>query len=332
MKKLLILMLGVTLLAGCEPKKKGNSDKLASEVRYDSLLQAFEQSKNESGDLIETMNQIEAGFEELTEVEGTVNQIKEGGVTSANRERIIQMMAQLQQTMKLNKERIAELEEQLRVAQQADPKLREATEKKIQNYETLLAQKESSIAALMAELKRKDATIAQKEAEITDLSVKNTDLTTRNADLHAKNEELGAKNTELGQKNDELASQNRAKDATIAANKEDIASKAKTIANQDQAMHTAYYVFGTKRELKAQHILEDGQVMRSKNMNQDYFTKIDLRVTKTIKLYSKKAQIYTNHPAGSYTLGKDEQGQYTLRITDPQRFWSASRYLVVMVK
>ena len=332
MKKLLILLLGVTLITSCEPKKKGENDKLASEVRYDSLLQAFEQSKNESSDLIETMNQIEAGFEELTQVESSVNQIKEGGVTAANRDRIIQMMAQLQQTMKLNKERIANLEEQLRLAQQAEPTLRETTEKKLANYEALLAQKQSSIDALMAELKRKDATIAQKEAEITDLSIKNTDLTTRNSELHAKNEELGQKNTELGQKNDELANQNKAKDATIAANKEDIASKANTIAQQDKVMNTAYYVFGTKRELRDQHILENGDVMRSAKMNQDYFTKIDLRVTRTIKLYSKKAQICTNHPVGSYSLDKDDQGQYTLRITDPQRFWSASRYLVVVVK
>ncbi len=40
----------------------------------------------------------------------------------------------------------------------------------------------------------------------------------------------------------------------------------------------------------------------------------------------------TAHPEGSYTLDRDAQGQYTLRITDPNRFWSVSKYLVIVVK
>ena len=64
----------------------------------------------------------------------------------------------------------------------------------------------------------------------------------------------------------------------------------------------------------------------------DYFTQIDLRVTKVIRLYSKSAKLLTNHPAGSYSLDKDAQGQYTLRVLDPQKFWSVSKYLVIVVK
>lgn len=40
----------------------------------------------------------------------------------------------------------------------------------------------------------------------------------------------------------------------------------------------------------------------------------------------------TSHPASSYSLDKDAQGQYTLRITNPQAFWSVSKYLVITVK
>ena len=73
-------------------------------------------------------------------------------------------------------------------------------------------------------------------------------------------------------------------------------------------------------------------MLKSDDFNKDYFTKIDIRVTKVIKLYSKKAELKTSHPAGSYTLDKDAQGQYTLRITNPQSFWSVSRYLVIVVR
>ena len=53
---------------------------------------------------------------------------------------------------------------------------------------------------------------------------------------------------------------------------------------------------------------------------------------KEIKLYSKSAQLLTAHPSNSYNLSKDVNGQYVLRITDPDTFWSTSKYLVVQVK
>ena len=40
----------------------------------------------------------------------------------------------------------------------------------------------------------------------------------------------------------------------------------------------------------------------------------------------------TSHPAGSYTLDRDANKQYILRISDPQKFWSTSKYLVILVK
>ena len=38
------------------------------------------------------------------------------------------------------------------------------------------------------------------------------------------------------------------------------------------------------------------------------------------------------HPSSSYALVRDANKQYTLRITNPQIFWSTSKYLVVLVK
>ena len=87
----------------------------------------------------------------------------------------------------------------------------------------------------------------------------------------------------------------------------------------------------TKKELKEQNILDKGEVLQS-NFNKDYFTKIDIRIDKEIKLYSKSAQIMTSHPAGSYTLQPDANKQYVLRINNPEAFWSTSKYLVVLVK
>lgn len=108
-------------------------------------------------------------------------------------------------------------------------------------------------------------------------------------------------------------------------------SKAQTINDQDKQINTAWFAFGTKKELKEQNILLKGKVLQG-NFNKNYFTKIDLRVDKEIKLYSKSANILTMHPSGSYTLQRDAKDQYVLRINNPQLFWSTSKYLVVQVK
>jgi hypothetical protein len=96
-------------------------------------------------------------------------------------------------------------------------------------------------------------------------------------------------------------------------------------------LNTAWFVYGTKSELKEQHIIKDGKVLQS-NFNREYFTKIDIRVDKEIRLYSRSAKLLTSHPASSYTLDQDAQKQYVLRIQNPQLFWSTSKYLVVLVK
>lgn len=107
--------------------------------------------------------------------------------------------------------------------------------------------------------------------------------------------------------------------------------KSATISTQDKQLNTAWFVFGTKKELKEQHIIEGDRVLQS-NFNNSYFTKIDIRVEKEIKLYSKSAKVLTMHPSSSYTLQEDANKQYVLRITNPQLFWSTSKYLVVLVK
>ena len=104
------------------------------------------------------------------------------------------------------------------------------------------------------------------------------------------------------------------------------------MASQDKDLNTAWFVFGTKSELKEQKILKSGDVLKSSDFNKDYFTEIDIRVVKEIKLYSKSAELLTSHPAGTYTLQKDQKGEYVLNITDPKKFWSVSKYLVIKVK
>lgn len=152
------------------------------------------------------------------------------------------------------------------------------------------------------------------------LEEKDAQLSLLQAELEAKNLQIGELNTQLT----DLSSD-------VKTLQEESSQKSQTITTQDKQLNTAWFVFGNKKELKDQHILENGEVLRS-NFNRDYFTKIDIRIDKEIRLYSRSAKILTAHPAGSYMLTQDANKQYILRITNPQQFWSTSKYLVVLVK
>jgi chromosome segregation ATPase len=145
--------------------------------------------------------------------------------------------------------------------------------------------------------------------------------------LQEMREELDAKNIHIAELDETINNLN----TNVASQKVDIAQKTQTINSQDKQLNTAWYVFGTKKELKDERILVNGKVLQG-NFNKNYFTKIDIRNQKEIKLYSKSAKMLTAHPSSSYTLAQDANKQYVLTIKDPQLFWSTSKYLVIQVK
>ncbi|MDO9153276.1 MAG: hypothetical protein Q7U47_06150 [Paludibacter sp.] len=112
-------------------------------------------------------------------------------------------------------------------------------------------------------------------------------------------------------------------------------SKQSKIAEQDETIHTAWYVFGTRKELKEQNIITSEGIFKPQRVlqsdfNKSYFVRIDARNTKSIPLYSTRAKILTIHPKTSYTLDK-ENDNFVLVIVDTKEFWSVSKYLVIEV-
>ena len=110
----------------------------------------------------------------------------------------------------------------------------------------------------------------------------------------------------------------------------------RTISDQDRELHLAYYCFGTKKELKDQDIITGGGLFsKSKvlqnNFNREYFLAVDTRDESEIQLFARKAKVHTNHPPNSYILAKEQNGNIVLVITEPELFWSMSKYLVIEV-
>lgn len=241
---------------------------------------------------------------ELDQIMGTFNEIQEG----------FRLINEAEGRVDLQKTQNGE---KLSASQKVKDDLKLITETMAQNREKLAqlqkqlknsryqsAELKKAIAALEKELADKGEQIKNLQAELAAKDIRIAELDDAVSGLTADVENLSAEN--------EL--------------------KTKTVAAQEKAMNTAWFVFGTKSELKEQKILKNGDVLQSDDFNKDYFTQIDIRTDKEIKLYSKSAKLLTTHPEGSYSLVKDTKGQYVLKITDPNKFWSVSKYLVIQVR
>lgn len=304
MKKLLVLAVcGVLALASCNQEKKSALN--PAEIQNDSLRAIIDARDNEINDMMGTLNDIQQGFAEINEAENRVTIAKdgEGADKSAQVKENIQFIAQ---RMQENRELIKKLQQQLRETGFKG----EAMKKTLLQLTNQLSRKEDELKRLRAELESKDIHIKELDETITGL---NTDV----ASLKSDKENLTTEKENLTAEKQNLQAESN--------------QKSETISSQDKQLNTGWYVFGTKSELKAQRILDGGKVLQG-SFNKNYFTKIDIRVNKEIKLYTKSARILTSHPGSSYTLSKDTNGQFVLRITDPQIFWSTSKYLVVQVK
>jgi len=100
-------------------------------------------------------------------------------------------------------------------------------------------------------------------------------------------------------------------------------------------MNTVHYSYGTLDEL-----VENGVLVReggfigigrkttiADDMNQDYFQHLDKTKTKQINIVGEDPEIITDHPVSSYEWNGNK-----LIITDADKFWRISNYLVITVE
>ena len=238
---------------------------------------------------------------EINEMMGTLNDIEEGFRLINEAENRVALLKNGEGTSKKQnlKENIQFIAERMKLNRELIAKL----QKQLESSTLKGGQLKKTIDNLTAQLEEKDKQLLalREELDKKDIHISELDETIGNLNTNVSN--LSADNQQ----------------------------KAETINAQDKQLNTAWYVFGTKKEIKGQHILEGGKVMNG-NFNKNYFTKVDIRNTTEIKFYSKSAKLLTAHPASSYSLTHDASKQYVLRITNPQIFWSTSKYLVVLVK
>lgn len=250
----------------------------------------------------DSLNQIIAQREnELNDMMGTMNEIEEGF------------------------REINEAQNRVSLAKQGEGENRtQRIRENIQFIQSTMKQNRELINKLKQQMRESTVKSDQLKRTIENLTKQ---LEEKDQQVQQLRAELDAKDIHITELDEKVANLN----TNVSNLRTESSQKTQQINVQDKQIHTAWYAFGTKSELKEQNILVDGKVLQS-NFNRNYFTKVDIRVDKEVKLYSRSAKVLTSHPASSYTLQRDANKQYILRITNPQVFWSTSKYLVILVK
>ena len=189
----------------------------------------------------------------------------------------------------------------------------EENKKRISQLKNQLKKSDVNIASLQDNIKLLTQRIEEKEREIADLK-----------------EQLVKANFKIEQLN-----------ATVDTLEEANAEKSKVISQQDLQiveMNTVWYVIGTKKELQDKEIIDKSGGLFSDDMkmndmiNPDDFTTADIRKITRINFETKKAELATVHPAGSYKFIEEDELVKGIEILNPSEFWKSSRFLVVIIK
>jgi uncharacterized protein YceH (UPF0502 family) len=292
MKRIAVMMVATIGLASC------NQDELQrSNNQKDSLMQVLNQKENDLRERENSMNEFITSFNEV--------------------ERNLDSVATRQQIIYMNSERSG-----------GDVKAnqKERINSQIKAINDLMETNRHTIA----DLKQKLRSSGKKNAKLEQL------VATLQDQIKQKDEELAALNERLNQLNVQVAQLTTELDTMKSQN----VAKARTISENITAMHTAYYIIGKTRDLREAKLIDrKGGVLGlgktskpSGNFDNSKFTKIDYTQVSSIPVNSNGVKIVTSHPSDSYRLEKDDKNKKRVKnlvITNPEKFWSTSKYLVI---
>jgi peptidoglycan hydrolase CwlO-like protein len=209
-------------------------------------------------------------------------------------------------------------------AKETSPDVKAQIQSSIQSIRDLIEENKKKLASLQARIKKSNIKINELESLIKGLHVQ----------LAEKDSSISNLNTQVTTLNGTITNMQ----STMDTMKNDIAAKSQEITDKTTMLHTAYYTIGTYKQLRDKKIIaKQGGFLgigKSKAMvpdfNKEAFTKIDYTATNTIALGTKNAKLVSTHPSGTYKLEKENDKVKSIQITDPENFWKASKYLVVV--
>lgn len=271
---------------------RGTAEKIGSE--RDSLAVALDEKDSLLNEVFSAVNSIS---ENLSAIRMRENLLALDNSESGRRplERINEDIAAIDHLLAENRLRIESLE-------------RSAAE--LRKAKVRISGLEQMIETLHTQLDEKNRQVEQMKEELAQMGVRVEDLSTQVARQERTVEELSAQRTELEA----------------------------SVAETTTQLNTVYYLVGAQKELiEAQVVRKSGFIGRTLTVDErhtlEHFTKGDARELEEIPVGQKNVTLVTTHPEDSYQWVEGENREVVaLRILNPERFWEASKILVISYK
>jgi hypothetical protein len=112
-----------------------------------------------------------------------------------------------------------------------------------------------------------------------------------------------------------------------------LANTKETVRAKEEELNTGFVTFGTRQELAQRGVVKPGnKAILSNELNDEDFKPVSISATEEVDLgITKRQRLATSHPTDSYYFVKTD-GRSLLKIVDKQKFWSVSKYLVVVIE
>lgn len=193
----------------------------------------------------------------------------------------------------------------------------------------ILEQNKAKIQKISAQLSKNKALDKDNKILKSYVDNLNTRINEQEQQINSLTKELQAKNIQIDNLNKniaQLSNDNKTKDAKIS--------------NIEDERYTGYFVVGTKKELMSYGLVNSKGgfigLGKTTTLNNEIelgnLTKIDIRNVSEIPLTGKKITILTPHPSSAYSLEGGDKTPTSLRITNSNSFWQASKCLIIMTK
>ncbi|MCK3683381.1 hypothetical protein [Maribellus sp. YY47] len=292
MNRSLIAVALLLIAVSCQNYKK-DAVKLTQE--RDSIAKEAELKDSAMVGYLEDFNEIMNTLDSIKTMEKlvTVKAAEQREMSYSRKQAILEDVALLNEMLQQNKEKVEALQKKLNNANY-----------KVGKLNSTVRELERLVSSLKKQIDEKDEEIARLNMDVQNLS----------RDVIQLNEKIAEMETESQEKSN-------------------------TIDMQVNELNKAFFVIGSFKELEESGVIDRsggflgiGRTSEVKeDFNKEVFTPVDIRDFSYIPLNTKKAEVVTVHPAGSFHISGAKTAD-TLFIDDPGTFWNASKFLIVETK
>ncbi|MCU0370347.1 MAG: hypothetical protein MUC31_02940 [Bacteroidales bacterium] len=216
----------------------------------------------------------------------------------------------------------------------------ERIQHEIEFIEYLLAENNRLIADLNMQIDERNSRLKHYESTVKELKSRIDKYQQDVAVLITEKEALQASLNETTISRNKLAATVDTLNHEIVLKSNEIIDQKKLLIDKDNDLNRAYYAVGTYKELRDRNILQkEGGFLGinrvtslTGNPDEELFHEIDIREVAKVPIFSKRWEIVTGQDPSSYELSYDAGQLEWLQITDPEKFWKKTNYLVIVIR